>query len=51
MIAGTTKRKEEQFIDDGNLKLLKFSALYGANASGKCNLLKTIDFSKYNNIT
>ena len=47
MIAGTTKRKEEQLIDDGNLKLLKFSALYGANASGKSNLLKAIDFSKY----
>ena len=51
MIAGATKRKEEQLIDDGNLKLLKFSALYGANASGKSNLLKAIDFSKYNNIT
>ena len=47
MIAGATKRKEEQLIDDGNLKLLKFSALYGANASGKSNLLKAIDFSKY----
>ena len=47
MIAGATKKKGEQLIDDGNLKLLKFSALYGANASGKSNLLKAIDFSKY----
>ena len=46
MIAGAMKKKEEQLIDDGNLKLLKFSALYGANASGKSNLLKAIDFSK-----
>ena len=46
MIAGAMKKKEEQLIDDGNLKLLKFSALYGANASGKSNLLKAVNFSK-----
>ena len=46
MIAGATKKKGEQLIDDGNLKLLKFSALYGANASGKSNLLKAINFSR-----
>ena len=46
MIAGATKKKEEQLIDYGNLKLLRFSALYGANASGKSNLLKAIEFSQ-----
>lgn len=46
MIAGTTKKKENHIINDNNLKLLKFSAIYGANASGKSNLLKAINFSK-----
>lgn len=46
MIAGATKKKEEHLIDEDNLKLLKFSAIYGANASGKSNLLKAIDLSK-----
>lgn len=46
MIAGATKKKEEHLIDKDDLKLLKFSAIYGANASGKSNLLKAIDLSK-----
>lgn len=46
MIAGATKKKEEHLIDEDDLKLLKFSAIYGANASGKSNLLKAIDLSK-----
>lgn len=46
MIAGATKKKENHLINDDNLKLLKFSAIYGANASGKSNLLKAINFSK-----
>ena len=46
MIAGATKKKESHIINEDNLKLLKFSAIYGANASGKSNLLKAINFSK-----
>ena len=46
MIAGNTKKKEKHLIDENNLKLLKFSAIYGANASGKSNLFKAIDLSK-----
>lgn len=46
MIAGATKKKEEHLIDEDDLKLLKFSAVYGANASGKSNLLKAVDLSK-----
>ena len=44
MIAGNTKKKENHLINQNNLKLLKFSAIYGANASGKSNLLKAINF-------
>ena len=46
MIAGNTKKKENHLIDENNLKLLKFSAIYGANASGKSNLFKAIACSK-----
>lgn len=47
MIAGATKKKEHHLITrNDNLKLLKFSALYGANASGKSNLIKAVQFSK-----
>lgn len=46
MIAGSTKKKENHIIEDNKLKLLKFSAIYGANASGKSNLLKAMNLSK-----
>ena len=46
MIAGAVKKKENHLIDKNNLKLLKFSAIYGANASGKSNLLKSIIFGQ-----
>jgi len=45
MIGGSTQKKVEHLINN-NLKLLKFSAIYGSNASGKSNLLKAINFSK-----
>ncbi|WP_390890759.1 AAA family ATPase, partial [Fusobacterium necrophorum] len=44
MIAGKVQKKKEHIYDDGKMKLLKFSAVYGANASGKSNLVKAIDF-------
>lgn len=46
MIAGKMRNKKEHFADDGKLKLLKFAAVYGANASGKSNLVKAIGFMK-----
>ncbi len=30
-----------------NVKLLKLSAIYGGNASGKTNLIKSLDFFKF----
>lgn len=44
MIAGKVRSKKEHVQDDGKIKLLKFAAVYGANASGKSNLVKAIDF-------
>lgn len=46
MIAGKVQKKKEHIYDDGKIKLLKFAAIYGANASGKSNLVKAIDFMK-----
>ena len=44
MIAGKVKSKEERLYKDENIKLLKFTALYGANASGKSNFIKALSF-------
>lgn len=46
MLAGKVQKKKEHIYDDGKIKLLKFAAIYGANASGKSNLVKAIDFMK-----
>lgn len=47
MIPGKTAKKIEHLKQGkDNLKLLKFSALYGANSSGKSNLLKAIIYAK-----
>ncbi len=46
MIAGKVRSKKEHVYDNDKLKLLKFAAVYGANASGKSNLVKAIDFMR-----
>lgn len=46
MIAGKVRNKKEHIYDDGKIKLLKFAAIYGANASGKSNLVKAMDLMK-----
>lgn len=46
MIAGKVRSKKDHVYDDGKLKLLKFAAVYGANAAGKSNLVKAINFTK-----
>ena len=46
MIAGRVRGKKDHIYDDGKLKLLKFAAIYGANASGKSNLVKAMDLMR-----
>jgi len=46
MIAGKVRNKPEHIYDNKEIKLLKFAAVYGANASGKSNLVRTIDFAR-----
>jgi len=44
MIPGKVRGKSEHIIENPKQNLLKFAAIYGANASGKSNLIKAIDF-------
>ena len=46
MVAGSTFKNDERLVDNGNFKLLKFSSVYGANASGKSNLVKAFQLMK-----
>lgn len=46
MISGKVRSKMEQIYVDDNIKLLKFAAIFGANASGKSNLVTAIDFAQ-----
>jgi AAA15 family ATPase/GTPase len=46
MISGKVRSKMEHIYADDKIKLLKFAAIYGANASGKSNLVLALDFMK-----
>lgn len=46
MVAGKTRNFPEHIVEKNNIKILKFSSIYGANASGKSNLVLAIDFGK-----
>jgi AAA15 family ATPase/GTPase len=46
MISGKVKSKTDHVMDVNGMGLLKFGAVFGANASGKSNLIKAIDFAR-----
>ncbi|MBW6411327.1 AAA family ATPase [Clostridium weizhouense] len=46
MLAGKARGKREHLLTSKKLNILRFSALYGANASGKSNFINAIDFSQ-----
>lgn len=46
MISGKVRSKMNHIYSDNKLKLLKFASLFGANASGKSNLVSAIDFAR-----
>lgn len=46
MIGGKMSSKMNHIYSDDKIKLLKFAALFGANASGKSNLILAIDFAR-----
>jgi len=45
MIGGKVKNKTHHIENDRDIKILKFAAVFGANASGKSNLVKAINFA------
>ncbi|MFR1478316.1 MAG: AAA family ATPase [Hydrogeniiclostridium mannosilyticum] len=47
MEAGRTRSFADRTVRSANAKILKFKAIYGANASGKSNLVKAIDFMQH----
>lgn len=46
MEAGKVRNKIDRVYFDSNFKLLKFKAIYGANGSGKSNLVSAFDFAQ-----
>lgn len=46
MIASKVRNKTNHLYMDKNLKLIKFAAIFGANASGKSNFVKAIEFAR-----
>ncbi|WP_077369580.1 AAA family ATPase [Anaerosalibacter sp. Marseille-P3206] len=45
MIPGNVRRMKDHLIDSGDINVLRCGTVYGANASGKSNLVKAIKFS------
>ncbi len=46
MVASKIARHKEHVISKGSRKLLKSALVYGANAGGKSNLIKAVNFSR-----
>lgn len=46
MEAGKVRAHSDRIYTNQRLKLLKFMSIYGANASGKSNLIEALEFSK-----
>ena len=46
MFSGKTRLKDNHLIKTKKTNLLKFAAIYGANAAGKSNLVKAMSYSK-----
>lgn len=44
LIAGKVRNNENHIYEKNNKKILKFSGIYGANGSGKSNLIIAMDF-------
>lgn len=47
MCAGKVRNKKEHTFEEGDNKILKFAAIYGANASGKSNFVRALSFMRH----
>lgn len=45
MLKGKVKKKSDRIYNNNKIKLLKFASIFGANASGKSNFIKAINFA------
>lgn len=46
LVAGQIQKNKERLFSASDMKILKFAALFGANASGKSNFIKAIEFAR-----
>ena len=46
MTTGKVRSKMDHLYRDNKLNLLRFSAIYGSNASGKSNFVNAIEFAQ-----
>lgn len=46
LLAGNDSKYEDRLLDAGDVKVLKSAVIYGANGSGKSNLLDAVSFVK-----
>ena len=46
MIPGNARYKKDHLYRNGSERLLKFAAIYGANAAGKSNVVKALEFMR-----
>lgn len=46
MLSGKVRSKTNRLYIDENIKLLKFAAIFGANASGKSNMISAMEFTQ-----
>lgn len=46
LLKGSTKNKSNRIYDNKKVKLLKFASVFGANASGKSNLITSIMYAQ-----
>lgn len=46
LIKGKTKSKSDRVFNNDKIKILKFASIFGANASGKSNLITSIIFAQ-----
>ena len=46
LIAGSIQNHKERLYQTNDFKLLKFASIYGANAAGKSNFIKAMDYAQ-----
>ncbi|MBR1403505.1 MAG: AAA family ATPase [Treponema sp.] len=44
MLSGSTRGKKDHIVEINDQNILKFAAIFGANAAGKSNVIKTLEF-------